>query len=292
MQTSLDVTITLFRNDAALQRTSKRRHTLLIAVALIVVLLANSSPAQVLLDEDFSSGSLDGWSIFDASSVPVLQPWGPGNADVSDGELRLTTTGEVPPRSTPGGPEVAGTLLLTLDRSADDDRFHDGFLRSTFRVDTESNADFILRGDMQTFSGYVFAAASNRKEFIINRWENGFGVELAIAGADEGIDFTVGEDWNIEVGAVGNELSLRAWKVGDEEPESPQLVIFDDTFTSGEIGILGAVEAWFTTRPVRLDVSFDDLGFRTAIVPEPNSKFLFTLGLFLMRRRRQVPRRH
>ena len=217
---------------------------------------------RILLNEDFSSGDLDGWTLIDTSSQPILQPWGPGTAEIQNERLHFETAGDVPARESPSGVQTTGAMILALDRSQADQRFANGYFRTTVRADTASNANVMLRGDLETFSGYVFASASNRNEFVINRFVNGVGEELAVGGAVDGLNFGVGEEWSLEVGAIGNELSLKAWRVGEDEPVAPQLVVRDDQFTSGQIGLISAVEAWFAPGPVKLDVTFDDLVFR------------------------------
>jgi hypothetical protein len=223
-----------------------------------------------LLNEDFGNGvpsshgindgGLGNWSILDSSSDP-LKPWGPGLYDVQDGALRFQTTGEVPPRF----PEITsetGFMIATLDRSAEDERFANGFLRSTVHANTASDTNLLLRADTENLSGYLFTGIGPANEFQILRFENGDGELIGRLNGANDPTFTLGDDWVIEAGAVGNELSMKVWRAGEQEPSEPQLVVYDDVLTSGQIGFAPAISTGLINEPTLLDVTYDDVLFR------------------------------
>ena len=77
--------------------------------------------------------------------------------------------------------------------------------------------------------------------FQILRFENGEGDLIGrLSGAGDP-EFTLGDDWVIEAGAVGNELSMKVWRAGEQEPSGPQLVVHDDVLTSGQIALGPAI---------------------------------------------------
>ena len=213
-------------------------------------------------DRGFADGGLDNWRIVDSSSEPI-KPWGPGIVEVQDGVLQFRTTGEVLPRA----PEVTsetGFLMASLERSDTDTRFSNGFFRATVRANTASDTNVLLRGDPATLSGYVFTGMGPVNEFRIFRFENGDGELLGQLNGPNDPEFTLGDDWVIEAGAIGDEISIKVWQAGDQEPSEPQLVIHDDVLTAGQIGFAPAISTAAISKPTRLDVTYDDVQFRFA----------------------------
>ena len=109
--------------------------------------------------------------------------------------------------------------------------------------------------------------------FFMSKFVN--GVETNIWSS--GIEYLPGEDWNVELGAIGPRITGKVWKMGEMEPELPQFVWVDpDPILSGMIGI-ASDKALGNTIPARADATFDDIVFFA--VPEPNSLILFLVGL-------------
>ena len=113
------------------------------------------------------------------------------------------------------------------------------------------------------------------------------GIRALDSFSDPQMEFTVGEDWIFEAGAVGNQLSLKVWRDGDPEPAVPQLNATDSAFSSGIFG-LGTAAATAAPEPGIVSATFDDVFFT---VPEPASWLLGALcvaGLVTHRMRRRA----
>ncbi|MFC1759389.1 PEP-CTERM sorting domain-containing protein, partial [Planctomycetota bacterium] len=226
---------------------------------ICLLLTVASAPAQTLLSANFDDSDLAGWTNIDST---IGQPWGPADFFVEGGELRLEGGGEVPP-GVPGG----GFIGSMWDASVDNPLYSDGFFRGRIRADEQSTFTGLvmrLTGSVQTgFNGYLFAASELFHDFTIQRFENSVGgpqVSLDVAQ----FSFLLEEDWMIEAGAVGDELSLKVWRPDDPEPEFPQLTMTDSTYTHGVIGVEANVDV-SSDRGQRVGAFFDDLSFRTTI---------------------------
>jgi hypothetical protein len=250
-------------------------------------LAATATGGQVLID-DFDTGVIDPrWFTLDtnvqldAGGIPIgPKPWGPGIFDASSGALNLRTTGPVPPNpALPPGPEIfdtpsSGLMGLGWTPSALDPSFSNGRLRATVRVDNPSNLSLILRGDPVTLSAYVFSALGSYGEFHFSRFDNGV---IAYSTPIPGVSFTQGENWGMEFAAVGNEFSMKAWKLGDPEPGAPLLTATDDTYSAGVIAVTAAVSTNNIGVPTPVNATFDDIHF--SAIPEPSSVVLAALGI-------------
>ena len=263
-----------------------------VATAITISFVVSSSvcvQGTVLLDEEFD-GDLSEWSILDTNSQPTLQPWGPADVKIVEETLSHRTTGDVQLNPMPSIFET-GTIFSLLDRSAVDDRFANGFFRATVRANTESIASLFMRGDTTTFSGYQFRGNGSLGEFQIARFVNAGGTTLLgqLNMADDPA-FSVGDNWIIEAGAINDRLSMKVWREGESEPAEPQLVVFDDLLSDGQIALGSSVSPAQLSLPTRVDVTYDDILFRA--VPEPAANGLLFLGIpvaVLIRRR---PVRH
>jgi hypothetical protein len=76
----------------------------------------------------------------------------------------------------------------------------------------------------------------------------------------------------MEFGAVGNEFSMKAWKVGDPEPAAPQFTAVDNTYAAGLVGVTASVFTNNISVPTPVNATFDDLFFTP--IPEPSSVIL------------------
>jgi hypothetical protein len=252
------------------------------AIIAIVLLAASNAVAGAILLDDFDDGidprwiPLDTNVELDAMGMPIgVKPWGPGIFDASSGALNLRTTGLVPPNpALPPGPTVfdtlnSGLLGLGWGPSAVDSTFSNGRLRASLRVDNPSNADLVLRADPVTLSAYVFAGIGSYGEFHFSRLDNGI---VAFSTPIPGLTFAPGEDWIMEFGAVGNEFSMKAWKVGDPEPALPQFTAVDNAYSAGLVGVTASVFTNNISVATPVNATFDDLLFTP--IPEPSSVIL------------------
>jgi RNA polymerase sigma factor (sigma-70 family) len=83
----------------------------------------------------------------------------------------------------------------------------------------------------------------------------------------------VTRDVVLQLDAFGNRISLFAWHAGDPKPNQPQLVVFDDTLTFGDVGIGMDFDARVGAGG-QSQVAFRHF----AAVPEPNTIALGSLG--------------
>jgi len=97
----------------------------------------------------------------------------------------------------------------------------------------------------------------------------------------------VTQDVLLQFDAIGNRLSLWAWPLGQSMPTEPQVVVVDNTYAQGPVGL---ISAGFTA------VESDATTFRfvqvaeTHIVPEPAAFLLLSLagcGVLSARRRKR-----
>ena len=213
--------------------------------------------AEPILVDDFNDRNDDGWTRVDSN---LGQPWGPGIHDASSGAYRLMTTGVVP-RNAPG----RGFLLSSWDRSTDP-VFSHGFVRTKVRVDTPHGVGAILfrySGDVSSgFHGYAFVCFAE-KGFLLNVVE---ATTVTRAIRVPRIIVRTGEEWWMEGGAVGDRISMKVWRVGDPEPDLPQLTFLDSTHTHGVFGV-DANMAFSSSAEDVVNTTFDDVLFTP--VPKP-----------------------
>ena len=161
-------------------------------------------------------------------------------------------------------------MVLAWDESSSDASFANGYLRTTLRADTLSNANVALRGDLEQLTGYIFRGNGTSGRFSVHC----FCDEIGQLGEIPGQAFEVGVDYHMEVGAVGDRLTMKAWPVGENEPALPQLVLFDDRLSEGAIALAPAVSPAALTQPTRVDVSYDSISFRPSALGDINQDSL------------------
>lgn len=232
-----------------------------------ILTLAKPALGQTIPLDDFSSPDLAGWFNTETYSE---KPWGPGILEVRDGELFYGTTGAMPVGSDPGL-TATGFALSQWNASTTDPAFNNGTLRAKVRVEapagsTEAgNVAMYMRGDLSTLTAYVLGAAATDKEIALEKFVNGAVTERWPV---EGHNFTLNEDWFMELGALGSEMSVKVWKASEIEPLKPQLSVSDFEIPSGAIGLTAAMSASSATEPIALNTFYDDVTFTA---PEPNS---------------------
>jgi hypothetical protein len=237
----------------------------LVASAILFGLTLSTHAASILVD-DFNDGNDDGWAR--VVDIPASRPWSPGIFDASGGAYHLASTGVV------GSGFLAGRVVSAWDRSSEP-LFANGIWRMTIRLDnagTEAGVD--LRFDPQTMSGYAFgldAPSVNPRAFFL-RADN--GVPATSQAVPLGFPIQAGEDWILEVGAVGDLITMKAWPASQPAPDSPQFSLIDATYSSGLFGIgASGYEGWHTS------ATFDDISFTP--VPEPSTTVLLIFGAVL-----------
>ena len=138
-----------------------------------------------------------------------------------------------------------------------------------------------MRGDLSTATTYILFGFTRPPGqmpeldgmLLMSKFVN--GVETHIL--QSGIEYLPGEDWNVELEAVGDHISAKVWRVSDLEPKRPQFDWIDpDPIMSGEIGI-SSDKTIGNTIPACGDATFDDIVFHA--IPEPASIALILVGL-------------
>jgi len=247
-------------------------------------LATTHASAKLILVDDFNDGNDDGWTHMDSN---VGDPWGPGIYDASTGAYNLSTTGAVPGRQVDS---ERGFMVSLWDESTDP-FYSNGYVRAKLRIDTFHSIGVILfrySGDLESgLNGYTFGGSGGQGGFSFNRITNTTTTRHIQL---QGFAPAVGEEWWIEAGGVGNQLSMKVWPVGDAEPESPQLLFLDSSYSTGVLG-LDANMNWGSDVPGMVNTTFDDVYFRTPDVPgDLNDDGYVTGDDFLAWQRGESPR--
>ena len=101
--------------------------------------------------------------------------------------------------------------------------------------------------------------------------------ELTDFGLGTDVRLSNGEDWIIEAGVVGNQLSMKIWRDGDPEPTTPQLMATDLTpLPDGQLGVASYVATGHEF-PFSINATFDNIYFTP--IPEPSACVLLFLGI-------------
>lgn len=268
---------------SSLTRQWKQRFFLLMAFTA-----ASWQPAlgQTLLLDDFDEGLNPNWQKFDlniefgADGQPIPRPWGPGVYDTSSGSLNMRTTGPLPPRTAedPYNSFDSGNLAVLWAPSAVDPRFSNGIARSTLKIDSPATASATwLRGNLETNTTYVLGGGvrgdGSPGPLVISVFENGSPARAEII---PGMSVVQGEEWSIEASAIGDHLSLKAWRATETEPFLPQLTITDTTSSGSILGLgagLGAGEAF--AEPTAVNVMRDNVSFSPVAVPSFSGMVVF-----------------
>lgn len=221
----------------------------LVVVGVLFSILTTAASAALI--DDFSDGDDVGWTHLDGT---VGKPWGPGIFDAKSGVYHFESQDVVTE-------QFSGILQAYLN-----DGLSSGFLRATVRADIAGTNPFLIFRDhpdspYEAFEFYAFGADPSNGLFFI---DGGAG-QFTFGGLGP-LDFQVEQDWVIEAGVVsvddGVELSMRVWRVGEDEPSSPQLVVGDPTPV--EEGLMG-LGAWVPRGNAITSATFDDIYLRPEI---------------------------
>lgn len=222
-----------------------------------------SAMAQQIFFDDFNDGDDAGWTHADYNVTGT--PWGPPIFNASAGTYRLATTGRCSAAS-------YAALISYIDASvASPTAFADGELRTTVRAITQGTSCGVFSRVPGTsvFEGYSFAASTALHVFVIEKLKLNSSniVEITQLGRLEGpsFAFNFNEPWNMACATVGDRISLKVWRVGEAEPATPQLVVYDRTFIDGSVGLQSYVGG-SVTGTIFVGSRFDDVSF-TAMQP-------------------------
>jgi hypothetical protein len=220
---------------------------------------ADRARGQWRLIDDFEDGDIDGWTVYDYTAGT---PYGPSRFSVVNGAFEISNglgQGEVHPI-----PNALDALYAVWEPSSDPIYQH-GFLRTKLRtLEATGGPDIVLRSMGAGLDGYEFNLRSYVDAIVIERISNGGAAQVGRANS---IRFDPGQDWIVEVGAVGPRLSFKAWEADEDEPQSPQVIIRDTMFTGGRFG-LGIFQAGTSAqdfgRNQPFGVRYDNVMFRPA----------------------------
>lgn len=216
---------------------------------------------HTILIDDFNDGVSDGWEETDFTA-------GRGSFDASSGSYVLKTTEPIPVDD----PSV-GALDADWELSEDQRRFANGTVCGTIRANTGgTTVGFLLRDSHETESDYGFFGSASFGTFYIEHFNltaNPNAPQTILAMADpQDFPFEVGETYNLEASAVGNRLTLKAWKVGHRKPNRPILCVFDRRLPPSSGSGIAAI-AFFDPVPlmaagvteVEVNATVDDMTF-------------------------------
>jgi hypothetical protein len=214
---------------------------------------------QLTLIDNFDDGNDNGWT---------RRHFGQGTISVSSGTYRFQGNAPVPTGE-------RGALAAFWNESTDP-QYADGFVRAKVSVATNTISWIMLRASADLSEFYLFGMDPSGvpPAFFYNKIAN-----FDVAGSQvfdvngEMIEF--GEEWIIEAGAVGDQLSMKVWKPGQPEPDLPQWTTTDGSYETGTFG-LGA-NHWDEQPPAIVSATFDDVYFRA--VPEPSTGLLTLIAL-------------
>ena len=187
-------------------------------------------------------------------------PVGPGIFDASSGAYHLKNGGSRPIA-------IGHWMGSGWTDSLVDPQFTQGFLRAKVKADTAGSLPWMwMRWSEELDGNYIFLANSVSHRFQIERVGEPY---LVFPLDDPAIQFNLGEEWNIEGGTVGDQITLKVWQVGDPEPTTPQLTVIDSKYNQGSnFGVGGNVLA--EALPGFLDVTFDDIYFTPSVLGDFN----------------------
>jgi hypothetical protein len=101
--------------------------------------------------------------------------------------------------------------------------------------------------------------------------------------------FSADEDWIIQGGTVGDQITMKVWRPEEAEPAEPQLSFTDTTFEQGALCLFTYSDVGLMAEPVSFSGTFDDLSFNA--VPEPSTSIPCLCALLtLLPRRRKTSR--
>ena len=218
--------------------------------------------AQTLYSEDFTDGVADGWDQVDLNDPS----FGPGTFDASSGAFVLAVTGEMPA----GFAGSHGTLATWEPTEAEP--LADGYFQGTVRANTHgSTVSLLSRADPAAGTDYGFFASTLHGTFGIEVFDaSKLEPQIVLGLMDpQQFPFSAGEDWIIQGGTVGDQITMKVWRPGELEPAEPQLSFTDTTFEQGALCLITYADIGLMTEPVSFSGTFDDLSFNA--VPEPST---------------------
>lgn len=226
-------------------------------LTLVLLAIASQAFAQTITVDNFDDGNDDGWGHVDFTEG---EPWGPGIYSIADGEYTLETSGPVPF-------EEDGVVASRWEKSSEP-QFSNGFLRVRINAGEEETYAAVMMRVSESdegFGGYWFGGDAGRGGFKINRTIADIGRDFPSGKGKLDTDafpFLANEDWMIEAGAVGDQISLKVWRPEEPEPEHPQVTVTDTMYSEGFFGVVTntTLQGFRSVEP-QIFTTFDDITF-------------------------------
>ena len=234
---------------------SSASSTPMIALAAVVATLAVSGPIRAEHDllDDFITGTDDQWERLDQIDTVCDKP---AVFDASSGAYRIESGCPIP---SDDDAFVAARWVGITDQI-----YSDGVMRvSAEHLGAQTTLWINLRtwGNERTgLAGYRFNVSGGGTLMSIWRMGRSSGEVMLASIATLQQMFKAGDSLNVEAGAVGSRLTLKIWKDGDPEPDTPQLITSDGIFSSGDLVIGISHEGAEAT----IGAIFDDIRYTTA----------------------------
>jgi hypothetical protein len=229
--------------------------------------------------DDFEDGTLDGWQhIFDSTAG---SPYGPAQSAVVDGRLVISTNGPAPNIFD----DFNSYITLAYGASVDNPSFTNGFARvSVSPLQRDTAAGIVLRAKRDGSAEYEFWRHPHFGDFFMSRVDIDAEPQILVLARTERFaePYEEGEQWMMEAGVVGSEISLKYWRPGEPEPAEPQLIAHDTAIPPFEPdSAMLYLGAWHESpTPMVMSAAFDDIMFTP--VPEPSAGALVLVGSLVL----------
>ena len=212
----------------------------LIAVCtfLVAILASSTCSAQIIID-DFASGWTNFHNFADAG-VPL-------EISSNEGEYTIGVAENV----------TGSGAALSCWNASFDGGFSDGILRVTARSNTAAGYPLLLMRLTAVAavpgSYGMSATPSDQGFFALGRSENPPAFLATLPSS-----FATDQEWIFEAGTIGEEISLKVWRIGDPEPSQPQMTAVDSKYSDGGFCLTAAMWPGYKDKP---SVTYRDVVF-------------------------------
>jgi hypothetical protein len=231
------------------------------SVGRVAIILSSVAQAQTTFFDDFDDGdSTDG---VPTEWVPV-EFFSAASYGVQGGDYVL---------STPGGQPVVSAGVAYANINA---LFNTSVRAQVRQIQGTGSIALLARANIDALTAYQAGIDSEGTVYLARN--SGPVVPPILATAPTDLN-TVDEDVVLQLDAIGNELSLYAWRIGDAKPAIPLLSVTDHAYTSGVPGLL-------ISGGIAHSAAYRYVHVANASIPEPSAAVLsaiFLAGVFACR---------
>ena len=218
-----------------------------VAVCLFGLCFYQSARGRLI--DDFSDGADDGWTHYDYTEGTS---YGPAIFDASTYDYHIASSPDHE------GHAAGNAILLASWGPSAEAPISDGFVRATTRADGRSDhLGVAIRGGADShgrISGYSAGLCSTEGILYLVKTDRS---SLTILATTD-VGFRAGQEWTVEVGAVGDTITARAWQANESETSAVQITQSDRSFTQGFIGLAASQHVGVSST---FGGSFDDMQF-------------------------------